>query len=143
MTMQIHVDIVSAEAQIYSGRAERVVANGALGEIGILPRHTPLLTSLKPGPIRIVKTEGDEEIFYISGGILEVQPHIVTVLADTVVRAADLDEAAALEAKELAEQMLKKQKSELDYAQATADLAQAVAQIQAIRKLKKKLKVDR
>lgn len=143
MPMTIHVDIVSAEAQIFSGLAERVVATGVLGELGILPRHTPLLTSLKPGPIRIVRSEGNEEVFYISGGILEVQPHMITVLADTVVRATDLDEAAALEAKERAEQALKDRQADLDYAKATSELAEAVAQLQAIRKLRKKLKGER
>lgn len=142
MAMTIHVDIVSAEAQIFSGAAERVVAMGMLGELGILPGHTPLLTSLKPGPIRIVKREGEEEIFYISSGILEVQPHVVSILADTVMRAADLDEAAALEAKERAEQMLKDRKTDFDYARAAGELAQAMAQLQAITKLKKKLKID-
>lgn len=142
MSMTIHVDIVSAEAQIFSGQAERIVATGALGELGIYPRHTPLLTSLKPGPIRIVKSENEEEVFYISGGVLEVQPHLVTVLADTVIRAHDLDEAAAVEAKERAEQALQGKQAELDYAKATADLANAVAQLQAIRKLKKKLKIE-
>ena len=121
---------------------EHIVATGAVGELGIWPRHSPLLTALKPGPIRIVKAGGEEEIFYISGGILEVQPHIVTILADTVVRAGDLDEAAAIEAKERAEQALLNKQAELDYSKATAELAQAVAQLQAIRKLKKKLHVD-
>lgn len=142
MSMTIHVDIVSAEAQIFSGVAEYVVATGSLGELGIWPRHSPLLTSLKPGPIRIVKPGEEEEVFYISGGVLEVQPHMITVLADTVVRAGDLDEAAALEAKERAESALHDRQTELDYAKATAELAQAVAQLQAIRKLKKKLHVD-
>lgn len=142
MTMKIHIDIVSAEAQIFSGLAESVVAMGALGELGIHPRHSPLLTFLKPGPIRIVKSPGDEEIFYIKGGVLEVQPSGITVLADTVIRAADLDEVAVLEAKEKAEQMLQDRKSEVDYAKATGDLAQAMAQLQSIRKLKKQLKIE-
>lgn len=143
MAMNIHVDIVSAEAHIFSGVAERVVATGTLGELGILPRHSPLLTSLKPGQVRVVKHEGEEEVFYISGGILEVQPSMVTILADTVVRAADLDEAAALEAKEQAERILKDRKTDFDYAKASGELAQAMAQLQAISKLKKKLKIDR
>ncbi len=143
MPMTIHVDIVSAEAQIFSGLAERVVATGVLGELGILPGHTPLLTALKPGPIRVVKSENDEEIFYISGGTLEVQPRVVTVLADTVVRAADLDEAVAIEAKERAEQALKERKGEFDYAKASGELAEAMAQLQAIRKLKKRLTGER
>lgn len=142
MAMTIYVDIVSAEAKIFSGAAEHVIATGVLGELGIWPRHSPLLTSLKPGPIRIVKPGGEEEIYYISGGVLEVQPHVITVLADTVVRAGDLDEAAAVEAKERAEQALHNKEMELDYAKATSELAQATAQLQAIRKLKKQLKVD-
>lgn len=143
MPMTLHVDIVSAQAKIFSGTAERIVATGAIGELGILPGHTPLLTSLKPSSIRVIKTEGDEEVFYVEGGILEVQRYNVTVLADTVVRAADLDEEAALEAKERAEATLKDKKSEMDYAKAAGELAQAVAQLQTISKLKKKLKVDR
>jgi F-type H+-transporting ATPase subunit epsilon len=142
MTMTIHVDIVSAEAQIFSGLAERVVAMGKEGELGIHPQHSPLLTSLKPGPVRIIKHEGEEEIFYISGGILEIQPHVVTILADTVMRANDLDEAAALEAKERAEQALKDRKSEIDFAKASGELAQAMAQLASIRKLKKQLKIE-
>jgi F-type H+-transporting ATPase subunit epsilon len=140
--MTIHIDIVSAEAQIFSGQAESVIATGAVGELGIFPCHSPLLTTLKPGTVRVVKAPGDEEVFYTSGGILEVQPHMITVLADTVVRAADLDEEAALEAKARAEQTLQNRQMDMDYAAATAELAQAVAQIQAIRKLRKVLKVD-
>jgi len=142
MSMKIHVDIVSAEAQIFSGNVDYVVAMGALGELGIYARHSPLLTFLKPGPIRVVKDPGDEDIFYISGGVLEVQPHVITILADTVVRASDLDEAAALEAKERAEQALQNRNAELDYAKATSDLAQAMAQLQSIYKLKKQLKIE-
>lgn len=143
MPMTVHVDIVSAEAAIFSGLAERIVANGAIGELGIYPFHTPLLTSLKPGSLRVVKDDGNEEIFYISGGILEVQPHVITILADTAVRADELDEAAALEAKERAEQILNDKQAELDYAKATAELAQAMAQLHAITKLKKTLKITR
>lgn len=148
MAMTMQVDIVSAEAQIFSGTVEHLVVTGALGELGIWPRHTPLLTSLKPGQIKLVMPGNQEEIFYIKGGILEVQPHIVTVLADTITRASDLDEAAALEAKELAEQALKKRaetpaarEEDIDYAKAAAQLAEAVAQLETIRKLRKKLKM--
>lgn len=140
MSMTMHVDIVSAEAQIFSGTAERLVATGIVGELGIYPRHTPLLTALKPGQVRIIKSEGHEEIFYINGGMLEVQPHIVTVLADTAVRASDLDEAAAIAAKERVEQLLKDQKSDIDYARAQTELAEAIAQLQTIRKLKERIK---
>lgn len=143
MSTNVHVDIVSVEAHIFSGPAERVVATGTLGELGILPGHTALLTSLKPGPVRIVKSEGDEEVFYIKGGILEVQPRVITILAETAVRAADLDEEAALEAKQQAEQALKDRKSEIDFATASGELAQAMAQLASIHKLKKQLKVDR
>lgn len=149
MPLTMHVDIVSAEAQIFSGIAEHIVASGIVGELGIWPRHAPLLTKLKPGQIKIAKPNNEEEIFYINGGILEVQPHIITILADTVIRAGDLDEAAALEAKERAEQTLQKraesasaQQDDIDYARAAAELAEAVAQIETIRKLRKKLKVS-
>jgi F-type H+-transporting ATPase subunit epsilon len=149
MAMTMQVDIVSAEAQIFSGVAEHLVVTGILGELGIWPGHAPLLTILKPGQIRIIKQGHEEEIFYIKGGILEVQPHIVTLLADTIVRAADLDEAAALEAKERAELLLQKRtesragrQDDIDYAKAAAELAEAIAQIETIRKLRKKLKVS-
>ncbi|CAN5379655.1 F0F1 ATP synthase subunit epsilon [soil metagenome] len=138
MAMTIHVDIVSAEAQIYSGLAEAVYAKGAMGELGIMPGHTPLLTSLQPGQVRLQKPGGGEEIFYISGGVLEVQPHLITVLADTAARAADLDESAAIAAKEKAEKMLTEKQSEFDYTQATAELAQAIAQLRTIQKLREK-----
>ena len=136
-TMQI--DIVSAELMIFSGQATHVVATGLIGELGIYPGHTQLLTALNPGPVRIVKPDGEDEILYISGGILEVQPQLVSILADTVIRAADLDEMAALEAKEHAEKALIDKQSDIDYAKATVELAQAVAQLQAISKLKKRL----
>ncbi len=138
MAMTMHVDIVSAEAEIFSGTAEMVVAPAKMGEVGIFPRHTPLLTPLKPGEVRVILEGGEEQTFYVSGGILEVQPHVVTVLSDTAVRAADLDEAAALEAKRRAEEALKDRKSDIDYARAQAELAEAVAQLQAIQKLRKK-----
>lgn len=136
----LRLDIVSAEREIFSGHAEMVFATGALGELGIAPGHTPLLTALKAGNIRAQLPNQQEEVFYISGGMLEVQPSIVTVLADTVVRAKDIDEAAALEAKERAEKMLAEKASEIDIARATSELAEAIAQIQAVRKLKEKLR---
>jgi len=135
MAMTIHVDIVSAESEIYSGTAEMVFAPAAMGEVGILPRHAPLLTQLKPGEVR-VKNGDSEESFYVSGGMLEVQPHVVTVLSDTALRAKDIDEAAALEAKQKAEDALKDKTSEFEYAKAQSELAEAVAQLQAIKKLK-------
>jgi len=138
MAMTVHVDIVSAEAAIFSGLATMVFAPGVMGELGIMPRHAPLLTKIKPGEVRIVTDEGNEEFFYVSGGMLEVQPHIVTILADTAARAKDLDEAAAQAAKERAEQALKDQKGEMDLAEAEAQLAEAIAQIKAIQSLRKK-----
>ena len=133
------IEIVSAEVSIFLGEATHVVVTGLLGELGIYPGHTQLLTALKPGPVRIVKPDGEDEILYISGGILEVQPQLVSILADTAIRAADLDELAALEAKEHAERILSDKQADIDYAKATAELAQAVAQLQVISKLKKKL----
>jgi F-type H+-transporting ATPase subunit epsilon len=139
MAMTLHVDIVSAEKAIYSGTAEMVFAPAEMGEVGIAPRHTPLLTRLKPGEVRVRK--GDEEqFFFVSGGILEIQPHVITVLADTAVRAKDLDEAAALKAKESAEKALADTKSDMDYAKAQAELAEAVAQLRTIEKLRKQVK---
>lgn len=136
MAMTIHVDIVSAEGAIHSGQAEMVYAPGVMGELGIAPRHTPLVTRLKPGDVRV--DTGKEMLhFYVSGGILEVQPHVVTVLADTAIRATDLDEAAAIEAKRKAEEALAGQKEEFEYAKAQAELAEAVAQLRAIEKLRK------
>lgn len=138
--MTVHLDIVSAELELFSGLAEMIVASGEVGELGIFPGHTPLLTSLKPGLVRVVKQGGDEDVIYISGGMLEVQPDLVTVLADTAVRAGDLDEAAALEAKEKAEKALAERKSDFEYSSAVTELAEAVAQIRAIRQLRKKAK---
>jgi len=135
MAMTIHVDIVSAESEIFSGTAEIVFAPAVMGEVGILPLHAPLLTALKPGEVR-VKNGDKEESFYVSGGMLEVQPHVVTVLSDTAVRAKDIDEAAALEAKQRAEDALQDKTSEFEYAKAQSELAEAVAQLQAIKKLK-------
>lgn len=138
MAMTLHVDIVSAEAEIYSGTATMVFAPAEMGEVGIAPRHTQLLTRLKPGEVRVQSQDGDELSFYVSGGMLEVQPHMVTVLADTAIRADDLDEAQALEAKERAERILSDKASDIDYARAQAELAESVAQLAAIRKLRKK-----
>jgi len=138
MAMTVHVNIVSAEAEIFSGLATMVFAPGVMGELGIMPRHAPLLTKIKPGEVRIRTEDGEEESFYVSGGMLEVQPNLVTVLADTAARAKDLDEAAALAAKQRAEQALKDKKGDIDLAQAEAELAEAVAQIRAIQNLRKK-----
>ena len=138
MAMTLHVNIVSAEQLLYAGTAEVVIAPGARGELGIYPRHTPLLTTLKPGSVRIkVPNQAEEEVIYVSGGILEVQPHIVTILSDTAIRGGDLDEAKALEAKRAAEEALKDKAATMDYAQAQAELAQAIAQLAAIKKLRK------
>ena len=136
MSMTIHVDIVSAEASIYAGLAEMVFAPGELGELGIAPRHAPLVTRLKPGEVRV--NTGKEELgFFISGGILEVQPHLVTVLADTAIRADDLDDAKALEAKKQAEEALADKSSDIAFAKAQAELAEGAAQLQAISRLRK------
>jgi F-type H+-transporting ATPase subunit epsilon len=137
MVMSVHVDIVSAEARIFSGLAEMVCAPAVMGEVGILPRHAPFLTQLKPGEVRLTLPEGKQEFFYVSGGLLEVQPHLVTVLADTALRAHDLDEAAALEAKQRAEKMLSDRQSDVDYARAQAELVEAMAQLQAIERLRR------
>jgi ATP synthase, F1 epsilon subunit (delta in mitochondria) len=137
MTMQL--DIVSAETSLFSGKVEFIAARATGGEIGILPRHTPLLAQLQPGEIRVKVEGGEEQFFYVSGGILEVQPDGVTVLADTAVRAKDLDEAAAQAAKQRAEEALKNRSSDLDYAKAQAELAAAVAQLRAIQNLRKAL----
>ncbi|MBT3723992.1 MAG: F0F1 ATP synthase subunit epsilon [Gammaproteobacteria bacterium] len=136
MSMTIHVDIVSAEEQIFSGLAEMVFAPAIMGEVGIAPRHTPLISPLKPGEVRLDLGDGKEEFFFISGGVLEVQPHVVTILSDTAIRAHDLDEAAAIEAKKRAEEALSDQKSDIDVAKARAEIASAAAQIAAIQKLK-------
>ena len=133
--LTMHVDIVSAEKEIFSGLAEMLVATLVNGEVGILPRHTPLLARMKPGEVR-VKTPTEELSFYVSGGLLEVQPHVVTILADTAQRAKDIDEAAALKAKERAEEALRDRKTDIDYARAQAELAEAIAQLRAIQKLR-------
>lgn len=138
MAMTMHVNIVSAETKIFSGLAEMLVVSGESGELGILPGHTPLLTSLKPGVIRLISQGGQEEVFYVSGGILEVQPDIVTVLAQTAARASDLDEMAAQHAKERAEKVLAKKTAEIEYSSALSELAEAAAQLRAINELRKK-----
>jgi len=138
MAMTLHVDIVSAEASIYSGLAEFVVVPAEMGEVGIYPRHTPLLTRLKAGSVRIKSPDKTEEdLIYVSSGILEVQPGVVTILSDTAIRGADLDEARVLEAKSNAEEVMRNRTSAMDYAQAQAELAEAVAQLAAIQKLRK------
>lgn len=139
MAMTLHVDIVSAEEEIFSGTATMVFAPAEMGEVGITPRHTPLLTRLKPGEVR-VQSDGEEQSFFVSGGMLEVQPHVVTVLADTAIRADSLDEAQAMEAKERAEKMLSDKSADIDYARAQAELAESMAQLSAIRKLREKAK---
>jgi len=136
--MTMHVDIVSAEQEIYSGSAEMLFAPLATGEIGVLPRHSPLLARLKAGEVRVRNSGHDDLYFYVSGGLLEIQPHVVTVLADTALRAKDIDEAAALKAKERAEEAMKNRQSDVDYARAQAELAEAVAQLSTIRKLRDK-----
>lgn len=134
----IHVDVVSAETSIFSGEAKFVALPGEVGELGIYPRHTPLITRIKPGAVRIEKADGDEEFVFVAGGILEVQPNVVTVLADTAIRGHDLDEAKANEAKKRAEEAMRNNDAAIDYAAAQAELASAVAQLAAIRKLRKK-----
>jgi len=135
----IHVDVVSAEESIFSGEATLVSLPGEVGELGILPRHTPLITRIKPGAVRIQRADNNEEEFvFVAGGILEVQPHCVTVLADTAIRGADLDEAKANEAKRLADEALQTAKGDLDLAKAQSELAVMVAQLAAIQRLRKK-----
>ncbi|HET8869842.1 MAG TPA: F0F1 ATP synthase subunit epsilon [Aquabacterium sp.] len=135
----IHVDVVSAEESIFSGEATLVSLPGEVGELGILPRHTPLITRIKPGAVRIQRADNNEEEFvFVAGGILEVQPHCVTVLADTAIRGADLDEAKANEAKRLAEEAVQNAKGDLDLAKAQSELAIMVAQLAAIQRLRKK-----
>ena len=138
MAMAIHVDVVSAEESIFSGLAEFVVLPGEAGELGIMPGHMPLMTRIKPGAVRIkLQSQDKEELIFVAGGILEVQPGLVTVLADTAIRGKDLDEAKALESKRRAEEAMVNRSSELDYARAQAELAEAVAQLSAIQKLRK------
>ena len=138
MAMTIHIDVVSAEESIFSGLAEFVAAPAAMGEVGIYPRHAPMITTIKPGALRVkVPNEAEETLIFVSGGILEIQPGVITVLADTAIRGHDLDEASALEAKRAAEEAMRDRSSEMDYAKAQAELIEAVAQLQAIQKLRK------
>lgn len=138
MAITVHCDVVSAEEEIFSGIVEFAVFPGEVGELGILPRHTPLLTRIRPGTVRLKLPHQDRyELVYVSGGMLEVQPALITVLADTAIRATDLDEAKALEAKKHAEEMLANRKSEVDYAAAEAELAQEIAKLQTIAHLRK------
>lgn len=129
-------DVVSVKESIYSGAVSMLIAKGVGGDVGIMPGHAPLITLLKPGPIRVQLENGTEELIYVSGGVLEVQPHVVTVLADTAIRAKDLDEAAILDARKRAEALLENQRSDLDTSAAMAALAEAVAQLQTLQKLK-------
>ncbi len=138
MTMTIHVDIVSAESEIFSGLAEMVFAPAEMGEVGIAPRHAPLITNLVAGEVRLKVSDKEMQEYYVSGGILEVQPHLITVLADTIIRAKDIDEASALEAKAKAEEMLSDKSGKIDFAKAQAELAQAVSQLRTLDRLRKR-----
>ncbi len=138
MANTIHVDVVSAEESIFSGEATFVALPGEMGELGIYPRHTPLITRIKPGSVRIQKEGGGEEFVFVAGGILEVQPHVITVLSDTAIRGKDLDEAKANEARKQAEEALKNAKSQIDVARASSELAVLAAQIAALRKYRAK-----
>ncbi len=140
MVSTIHCDIVSAEAEIYSGDATMVIVPGEQGDLGVTPKHAPLLTRLRAGEVRVQTADGAEEHFYVSGGLLEIQPHVVTVLSDTASRAADVDEAAALEAKAAAERALADKTAGMEVAQAQAQLAQAMAQLAALERFRKKMK---
>lgn len=140
MAMTMHVDVVSAEELIYSGTAEFLSAPAETGEVGILPRHAPLLTRIRPGAVRIkvANTDNEEVVLFVSGGLLEVQPHVVTVLADTAIRGADIDEAKALDAKRRAEEAIRNRASAMDFALAQAELAEAIAKLGVIDKIKKR-----
>ncbi|MGN0922109.1 MAG: F0F1 ATP synthase subunit epsilon [Cellvibrio sp.] len=138
MALTVKCDIVSAERQIFSGLVEMVIATGSLGDIGIAYGHAPLLTGIKPGPVRLIKQGGEEEVFFISGGYLEVQPYHITVLADTALRADDMDEAAALEAQNMAAEQLKDQSKDTDFQRAAIQLAEAAAQLRTLQAIKKK-----
>jgi F-type H+-transporting ATPase subunit epsilon len=140
MTKTIRCDIVSAHEEIYSGEVAMVFASGIAGELGISPRHAPLITQLKPGPVRVQDSAGEEEFYFVTGGIIEVQPHVVTVMADTAMRGEDLDQAAAEAAKAEAERELADRTGDMEIAEAQAKLAEAVAQLQAMERLRKQLK---
>jgi len=139
MAITVHCDIVSADESLFSGSVKMLVATGSLGELGITPGHAPLLSDLRPGPVRLVKENGEEEVYYLSGGYLEVQPGSIAILADTAVRAADIDEAAAAEAVKTAEQAIANQSGEIEYSKAAAMLAEATAQLRTVQTLRKKL----
>ncbi|MDA1343085.1 MAG: F0F1 ATP synthase subunit epsilon [Proteobacteria bacterium] len=138
MVMTVHIDIVSAEKEIFSGLAEMVFAPAELGEVGISPRHAPFITRLKPGEVRVKVSETESYPFYVSGGMLEVQPHLITVLADTAIRAKDIDEAAAIEAKIRAEEALADKSGKIDYVTAQAKLAEAIMQLRTLDRLRKR-----
>ena len=138
MAMTMHCDIVSAEKEIFSGRVTMVIATGTLGELGIMPGHAPLLTGIKPGPVRLKFDNGEEHVFFASGGYIEVQPSTVTVLADTALRADDLDESAAAQAKEQAERTLQDQTADFEFSMAAAQLAEASARLRTLEELKKR-----
>ncbi len=138
MAMTMHVDVVSAERSLFSGLAEFLVAPAEMGEVGVYPRHTPLITRIKPGTVRLKLPDHDEEeLIYVSGGLLEIQPQVVTILADTAVRGRDLDEVKAQEAKQRAEEVMRDRSAAMDYAKAQSELAEAVAQLHAIQRLRK------
>ena len=139
MVTTVHCDIVSAEQSLFSGPVQFVVATGSQGELGVSPGHAPLLTNLRPGPVRITKEGGEEEVYYLSGGFLEIQPNIISILADSALRADDIDEAAATEAKNKAEQDISNQGGDFDYSKAASQLAVASAQLRTIHQLRKKL----
>lgn len=138
MAMTMHIDIVSAEESIYSGTAEFILARATEGEVGIYPRHIPMLVQLQPGEVAVRVQGGEEQYYYVSGGMMEVQPHVVTILADAATRARDIDEAAAAEAKRRAEEALRDRSGEMDYARAQAELIEAAAQLRTIEKLRKR-----
>lgn len=140
MAITVHCDIVSNEEEIFSGLVESITATGTDGELGVQYGHAPLLTPLKPGPVKLLKQNGEEELVFVSGGYLEVQPHLVTILADTATRAADIDEAAVEEARKAAENLIENQSGEFDYSTAAAELAEVSAQLLTLQKLKKSVK---
>lgn len=138
MAMTIHCDIVSAEKEIFSGRVTMISVTGSIGELGIMPGHAPLLTGIRPGPVRLQLDDGEEQVFFASGGFLEVQPGVVTILADTAERAEDLDEAAAVEAQQAAERLLQEQTADVEFSAVAAQLAEAMAQQRTLAELKKR-----
>jgi len=143
MSNYIHCDIVCAQEKIFSGEAAMLIASGVAGELGITPRHAPLMTTLKPGPVRVLLPDGEENMFFVGGGILEVMPHLVTVLADTAVRADDLDEAAARKAKAEAERELKDYAGKMEIAEAQAKLAEAITQLEALERWRRRARINR